>query len=1099
MTTDERMEVPHRRSHSSAAGTTRRARPGRRLVNILLATVAATGVVTTTATPGADPVVSALTLVVDSETPVLDADLPSADQDGATSLADAVFRANESPGFDTITFAPGVATIDTVEVPTISNDLAVRGPGRFELVLTNSDGDGLSVGSGASLSVADLSIVGPRRAGAPADGVAADGAGALVVSDVSLDDVRRGVDVVAGAGSALTLDNVGSIAATEQAVSAEGAGAVSVLDAVFDDVGGGLRVVGASSLAVTQLTTLGATGPALDVRGVPSVTLSRLSSTRDAVPSAGSAAGVVGVVDSSSVVLDDVELTRAGSQRGGSLVLDDVGTVDARRVRVGDGAGGLVLRRVGSASVERPVVSRNASDALSVLDASGAVTVDDALLSDNANVGIVADASGVVRGGELSVTASTVLRNLGGAMSVTETGDVRVESTMFSRNGTTAPSSVGGVLLGRDTSASSTVLDRVALVGNRGGAVGGVGVLERTGTVEIVDSDLVSNTGTVAGALGVRSSPAVTVTLSSSVVTGQTGSTPVVAADAGSLLVRGSSALGNVASTVVSVTGASSVELSQSTVTDNDVSQAVVEVGGTASAAVVQSTVSDNRSTGVVRRRGSGAGALRVANSIVTANGGPLAAAGHQGPRPVADASLVPVGTPAGGRGNIATDDPRLGPAEDTLGTTPTLLPAAGSPAVDRGDVALVPAGTTRDQRGQPRQAGGRVDIGSVERQRTPFVVGLAPARLLDTRRLATAVTVDGRFQGIGPRGNGEELFLQVTGRAGVPADAEAVVVNLTAIRPTQAGFVTVHPCLFNPTLTSSLNFRVSADSGNEIVVDLDDEGRICLFTQGVTDLALDLVGYVPATSLYRTIRPSRILDTRLTGITVDRRFQNTGRLEAGSRFELEVGGRAGISSDAVAVVVNVTAVKPGRKGFITVHPCLDTVPRAASLNYQVGVVRGNEIIAQLSPRGTICVFTSESTELVVDVVGEVTSENTYRPVAPARIVETRTGSGTVDGRQNAIGVRPANGVLRVEVGGRAGVPTTARGVVVNATVVVPENRGYLTVWNCEGAPPVAASLNHVLGEVVGNELVIDLAGGAFCVFNSVGTDLTLDVVGYLE
>ena len=1098
MTTDEATEGRRRRPSASTlrVGPTRRAvRPAR----LLALALAATGVVTVADAPGSAPVVHALDLVVETDSAVLDADLPAAEQDGVTSLADAVFVANDSPGADTITFAPDVTAVDTVAVPSISDDLTITGSGRFELTLTNSDGDGLTVDSGAALSVTDLSFVGARRDGAPGDGLAADGAGPLVVSDVSFHDLRRGLDVRAGAGAPLTVVNVGSSATSEAALAASDVGAVSVVDVVADGVGGGLVVNGASSLDVTQSTVREAAGPAVDVRDVSSVSLARISSERGATPPDGSSTGVVSVAAADALTIDELELDRVGSVAGAAVSIEDVDVVTARRTRIGGGSGGIVLRAIGSATLERAVVSGAPSDALSIVDATGTVTVTDALVFDNAGVGIVADGSGSASPGDLRVTESTVLRNAGGGIGVVAAGDVRVDSTTVVQNGTSSASSVGGILLGSDPSASATVIDRVALIDNRGPLAGGVSVVERAGTVLLSDVDLVSNSGSLAGAIGVRSSPAVAVTVTSSVVTGQTGATPVLATDGGALVVDRSTALGNDASTVVSTSGGSTVELVQSTLTDNDTSRAVVEVADGASVAVVQSTVSANRSAGVVRRSGTGSGALRVANSIVTANGGPLAAAGHQGPPPAADASLVPVGTPAGGRGNVATDDPRLGPAEDTVGSAPTLLPAAGSPAVDAGDGALVPPGAEGDQRSRPRIADGRVDVGSVERQRTPFVIGLPPARLLDTRRLATAVTVDGRFQGIGPRSSGSELVLQVTGRAGVPADAQAVVVNLTAIRPTEGGFVTVHPCLFNPTLTSSLNFRVSADTGNEIVVDLDDEGRICLFVQGVTDLALDLVGYVPAASLYRTIRPSRLLDTRATGITIDRRFQNGGRLEAGSRLELDVRGRAGISSDAVAVVVNVTAVKPGRKGFLTVHPCLEAVPNAASLNYQVGVVRGNEIVAQLSSQGTICVFTSESTELVVDVVGEVTSENTYRPVAPARIVETRTGSATIDGRFDAVGARPANGILRVVAGGRAGVPSSARGVVVNATVVVPENRGYLTVWNCEGDPPLAASLNHVLGEVVGNELVIDLERGEFCVFTSVGTHLTLDVVGYLE
>lgn len=65
--------------------------------------------------------------------------------------------------------------------------------------------------------------------------------------------------------------------------------------------------------------------------------------------------------------------------------------------------------------------------------------------------------------------------------------------------------------------------------------------------------------------------------------------------------------------------------------------------------------------------------------------------------------------------GAIAT---ALGPLQNNGGPTATLLPVAGSLAINGGSNALIPAGTTTDQRGPgfPRIVGGTVDIGAVER-----------------------------------------------------------------------------------------------------------------------------------------------------------------------------------------------------------------------------------------------------------------------------------------------------------------------------------------------------------------------------------------------
>ena len=64
---------------------------------------------------------------------------------------------------------------------------------------------------------------------------------------------------------------------------------------------------------------------------------------------------------------------------------------------------------------------------------------------------------------------------------------------------------------------------------------------------------------------------------------------------------------------------------------------------------------------------------------------------------------------------NIVGVDPLLGPLQDNGGPTQTMALLAGSPAIDAGSNALVPAGVTTDQRGLPRIVNGTVDIGAYE------------------------------------------------------------------------------------------------------------------------------------------------------------------------------------------------------------------------------------------------------------------------------------------------------------------------------------------------------------------------------------------------
>lgn len=376
-----------------------------------------------------------------------------------------------------------------------------------------------------------------------------------------------------------------------------------------------------------------------------------------------------------------------------------------------------------------------------------------------------------------------------------------------------------------------------------------------------------------------------------------------------------------------------------------------------------------------------------------------------------------------------------------------------------------------------------------------PFVKPLPPARVVDTRTAGT--TVDGVNQGEGRRASDASIEIDLAGRASVPTDARAVVLNLTAIRPDTIGFVTLYPCGDRP-LASSLNFAAGSIVGNEVITGLSAKGTTCIYTSAGTDITVDVVGFVPASSPVAQVTPARLLESRANQKTIDGVAEAVGRFDANGVYRLQVSGRAGIPDGAAAAILNVTAVGPAGVGFVSVHPCLDPVPLASSLNYVAGANRGNEIIAQLSNAGEVCFFTSEATHLTVDVVGWIPDAADYAAVAPARLVETREGQATVDGTLAGEGRRPAGSVLTVPVTGRAGVPAGATAAVINLTAINAAGTGFFTVWNCEGERPLASSLNYSAGVNGGNEVVAGLnSAGELCVYTFGDTHMSIDIVGY--
>ncbi len=248
----------------------------------------------------------------------------------------------------------------------------------------------------------------------------------------------------------------------------------------------------------------------------------------------------------------------------------------------------------------------------------------------------------------------------------------------------------------------------------------------------------------------------------------------------------------------------------------------------------------------------------------------------------------------------------------------------------------------------------------------------------------------------------------------------------------------------------------------------------------------------------YIPLAPARLADTRPTHTTVDGLFAGDGPVAGGTTLQLPVAGRGGVPASAVAATLNVTVTEASAAGFVTVFPCGSDQPTASNLNFDVGATVPNAVVTKIGTAGSVCIFTSQTVHLVVDVNGAFPPATTYVAINPARVIDTRVGHQTVDGAQQAGGKIPAGSVTTLQVTGRAGVPADASAVVLNVTVTEPEAAGYATVYPCGGEPPLASNLNFTPGLTVPN-LAISKIGmnGTVCIFNQSTTQLVVDVDGY--
>ncbi len=87
-------------------------------------------------------------------------------------------------------------------------------------------------------------------------------------------------------------------------------------------------------------------------------------------------------------------------------------------------------------------------------------------------------------------------------------------------------------------------------------------------------------------------------------------------------------------------------------------------------------------------------------------------------------------------------------------------------------------------------------------------------------------------------------MVVQVTGLAGVPADAQAVVLNVTATNPSASSYLTVYPGGTRP-LASNLNWTSGQTVPNLVVGRLSSSGQVTLYNYtGSTDVVVDVMGW---------------------------------------------------------------------------------------------------------------------------------------------------------------------------------------------------------------------------------------------------------------
>ena len=266
------------------------------------------------------------------------------------------------------------------------------------------------------------------------------------------------------------------------------------------------------------------------------------------------------------------------------------------------------------------------------------------------------------------------------------------------------------------------------------------------------------------------------------------------------------------------------------------------------------------------------------------------------------------------------------------------------------------------------------------------------PVRVLDTR------------PGSGQQGAGETLGPDSTlsfypgtgtfpyGTPAVPADATAVVLNVTAATSTADSYLTAWATGGSQPLASNLNFPAGKITPNRVIVPINpDTKQVSIYNfAGNTDVVVDLDGFYArhedGSLYYPLVTPARIVDTRPgSGKPYSGQTLNTGTILT-TNVPADVfppdtgysapGGTYDSGSYFTGFDVNTTITDTtGDGGYLTQYPSNagSTPPLASDLNWNAGDITSNA--NQLSSGGTPNIaidnfnFTG-SADLVIDLYG---------------------------------------------------------------------------------------------------------------------------------
>jgi photosystem II stability/assembly factor-like uncharacterized protein len=228
-------------------------------------------------------------------------------------------------------------------------------------------------------------------------------------------------------------------------------------------------------------------------------------------------------------------------------------------------------------------------------------------------------------------------------------------------------------------------------------------------------------------------------------------------------------------------------------------------------------------------------------------------------------------------------------------------------------------------------------------------------------------------------------------------------------------------------------------------------------------------------------------------------------------RLQTATGACSGIPATAKAIVGNATVVNSPTistgSNWITLYPSDAAQPNASNLNFSDNQVIPNQFTVGLGPDGAFKIYSSASTHFIVDVTGYYAPPGGgglyYHPLpAPVRLFDSRPGETACDAPGMPLGNGGTRTVLAHGTCLGATIPSSAKVIVGNATVVnfISSGSNWITLYPFGATQPNASNLNFTANQIISNAIVVGLSSdGKFNIYSSASTHFIVDVNGYFS